>query len=239
VSAPFLELRGATKRYPAARGGEVVALDRVDLAVEPGSFVAVAGPSGGGKTTLLGLLALLDRPTEGRVLLEGRDLAGLSEAERSRMRRRLGVVFQATPSIRGLPVWENVAYPLVPLGVTGRDRRARAAAVLDRVGIGGLLDQRPEDLSGGELQRMGIARALVGDPRALVADEPTSNLDPASAAAVVAILRAVHARGATVVVATHAPEILGAATVVHALEGGRLRNASGDAATPLGDAARP
>jgi putative ABC transport system ATP-binding protein len=222
VTAPFLELREATRRYPAARGGEVSALDRVSLSVEPGSFVAVAGPSGGGKTTLLGLLALLDRPTEGRVLLEGRDLSEVSEAERSRMRRRIGVVFQATPSIRGLPVWENVAYPLVPLGVAGRERRARAAAVLEQVGIGGFLDQRPEDLSGGELQRMGIARALVGEPRALVADEPTSNLDPASAAAVGAILRAVHARGATVVVATHAPDLLEVAGRVHVLEAGRL-----------------
>jgi putative ABC transport system ATP-binding protein len=222
VTAPFLELREATKRYPAARGGEVSALDRVSLSVEPGSFVAVAGPSGGGKTTLLGLLALLDRPTAGRVLLEGRDLAEVSEAERARMRRRIGVVFQATPSIRGLPVWENVAYPLVPLGAASRERRTRAAAVLEQVGIGGLLDQRPEDLSGGELQRMGIARALVGEPRALVADEPTSNLDPASAAAVGAILRAVHARGATVVVATHAPELLELASRVHVLEAGRL-----------------
>jgi pimeloyl-ACP methyl ester carboxylesterase len=134
VSGPLLELRDATRRYRGGGAREVLALDRVTLAVEPGSFVAVSGPSGGGKTTLLALLALLDRPTAGRVLLEGRDLAGVSEAERSRLRRRLGIVFQATPAIRGLPVWENVTYPLIPLGAGGRERRARAAALLERVG---------------------------------------------------------------------------------------------------------
>jgi putative ABC transport system ATP-binding protein len=185
-------------------------------------FVAVTGPSGGGKSTLLALLAALDRPTVGRVALDGRDLSAASEAERTRARRRVGLVFQSAPMLRRLPAWENVALPLVPRGVPASDRRARALQALDRVGLAVRAESPPEELSAGEAQRVGVARALVTGPDLLVADEPTSSLDARSAASVVDLLAAFHAAGGTVVVATHDPALLARAGRVVVLEAGRL-----------------
>lgn len=190
----------------------------------------MTGPSGGGKTTLLSLLVALERPTSGVVRVDGADLGAASEAERSRVRRRVGFAFQGAPQVRRLPVWENVTLALVPTGVGAAARRARAAEVLARVGLGALLDERPERLSGGELQRVALARALVTSPPVLVADEPTSNLDRASAGVVLDVLRAEHARGTTVLVATHDPALLALATATYAMEAGRLRATGGTAA---------
>jgi len=201
---------------------EVRALDGVSLSVARGAFLAVTGPSGGGKTTLLSLLAALDRPTGGVVLFDGEDLGGAAEPERARVRRRLGIVFQSSPMIPGLPLWENVTYPLVPRGVPSRERRRIAGALLQRVGIAHRDGARPEELSGGERQRVGIARALAGDPEAILADEPTSDLDRDTAAAVVALLREFHASGRTVVVATHDEDLEALATVTCRLRGGRV-----------------
>ncbi len=219
---PALELEHVHKRWRGARG-EVDAVVDVTLAVPRGAFVALRGPSGGGKTTLLSLAAALERPTSGRVRLEGVDLGAASEAERSRLRRRLGFAFQASCHLRRLPVWENVTLALVPLGVGVADRRARAEEALARVGLRALEDERPERLSGGEQQRLSLARALVGSPPFLFADEPTAALDPASAAVVIRVLREEHARGATLLVATHDPSLLALATLVGVLERGRLR----------------
>lgn len=218
----LLEAREVTKRYAGRREGGTTALHGVSLAVPRGAFAVLSGPSGGGKTTLLSLLGALDTPTTGAVLFDGRDLSGVSEAERSRVRRRIGFVFQSTPTIRGLPVWQNVTYALVPTGVGARARRDRAHALLARVGLSSLLDERPTALSGGELQRVGIARALAADPVALLADEPTSSLDRASGEAIAALLADVHRAGPTVVVATHDPRILSLATTSFVLDAGRL-----------------
>ena len=174
---PAFEVRDAARVFRAGRGKVIRALDGLSLSIPRGAFLAVTGPSGGGKTTLLALLGALDRPTQGSVLFDGSDIGSASESERSRVRRRLGIVFQQAHMIRGLPLWENVTYPLIPRGVRAPERRKIAAELLARVGIGGREGSSPEELSGGERQRVGIARALAADPEVLLADEPTSDLD--------------------------------------------------------------
>ena len=208
--------------FRARSGTRVRALDGVSLAVPRGAFLAVTGPSGCGKTTLLALLGALDRPSAGTVRFDASDLGEASDAERSRIRRRLGIVFQQSHMIRGLPLWENVTYPLVPRGVPGRERRRIAVRLLERVGVPGRENAHPEELSGGERQRVGIARALAGDPEAVLADEPTSDLDRESAVAVVTLFREIHAAGTTLVVATHDPAIEALASGTCRLRDGRL-----------------
>jgi putative ABC transport system ATP-binding protein len=214
---PLFETRGASRLFRDVR-----ALDGVTLSVPRGALLAVTGPSGCGKTTLLSLLGALDRPTGGAVLFDGEDLGAASEPERSRVRRRLGIVFQSSPMIPLLPLWENVTWPLVPRGVPLRERRRIGEGLLERVGIRGRDGARPEELSGGERQRVGVARALAGDPVAILADEPTSDLDRETAAAVVALLREFHASGRTVVAATHDPAIESLATMTCRLRDGRV-----------------
>lgn len=221
---PAVEAVALARRWRSARG-EVVAVADATLTVEAGAFVAVTGPSGGGKTTLLSLLAGLERPSAGRVRVLGVDLAAASDAERSRLRRRVGFGFQGAPAVRRLAVWENVTLALVPEGVPARARRERAAAALARLGVAALLDERPERLSGGEAQRVGLARALVDAPALVFADEPTAALDAASADAVTRALAEERARGATVIVATHDPRVAALATAAHVMEAGRLRPA--------------
>ncbi len=213
------------RSFTDRRGRIVTALAGVSLAIERGAFVGFSGPSGCGKTTLLSLLGGLDRPTAGRVELDGVDLGGASDAALSRARRGVGFVFQHAPVLRGLALWENVTYPLVPLGVPTVERRERAVALLRDVGLDDRIDERPEVLSGGERQRLGVARALVADPPLLIADEPTSQLDDAAARDVIALLRAAHDAGRTVLVATHDARLLAQAGAVHRMAAGRLVSA--------------
>jgi putative ABC transport system ATP-binding protein len=207
TARPLFEARDVARAFRSGSGTMVEAIAGVSISVPRGAFFAVTGPSGCGKTTLLTLLAALDRPSRGAVLFDGRDLGGASGAERSRVRRRLGLVFQHAPMIRGLPLWENVTYPLVPRGKRPRERRRIAAELLERVGVAGRENARPEELSGGERQRVGIARAFAAAPEAIVADEPTSNLDSGTAAAITDLFLEAHRHGTTILVATHDPHL--------------------------------
>jgi putative ABC transport system ATP-binding protein len=205
----LFEVRGLRKRY---RLGTVVieALRGVDLDVARGELVVVAGTSGSGKTSLLNLLGCLDEPDEGQVTFEGQDLAALSPAEKTRLRRQqLGFVFQSFNLLPVLSAFENVEYPLWIDGVPRAERRRRAEEALAAVGLADRLRHRPDQLSGGERQRVSLARALVHDPLAILADEPTANLDSHTAAAILDLLARMNAeRGTTFVFATHDPAIV-------------------------------
>jgi len=182
----------------------VAALDGVTLTVRRGEFVAVMGPSGSGKSTLLNVIAGLERPTSGWVRVDGEDLAALDEAGLAGHRsKRVGMVFQAFNLLPRYRVVDNVALPLIFAGVPRAERTARARALLDRLGMSSRAEHRTNELSGGELQRAAIARALVGGPAILLADEPTGNLDSANGAALIALLDELNRGGQTVLLVTH------------------------------------
>jgi putative ABC transport system ATP-binding protein len=222
-----LEARSVRKLFRAGTRAEVRALDGVSLVIPAGCFAVLTGPSGSGKTTLLALLGALDRPTAGQALFDGADLATLSDTALARVRRRVGLILQSYALLPGLPVWENVTYALVPRGVPPRRRWEVARALLARLGLEGRLLDRARDLSGGEQQRVAAARALAGEPEVLLADEPTSNLDEASAAVLRELLGEQHRAGKTVVVSTHDARLLALGQRHFELVGGRLKGDEG------------
>jgi len=230
----LLELRGVSRRYQ--QGSQVVqALDRVDLDVDEGEFVAVVGPSGSGKSTLLHLAGGLDQPDTGTVRLGGRDLATLSIGDRARLRRReIGFVFQFFHLIPTLTVAENVELPLLLDG--SRDRNGTVPAMLERLGIAHRAAHLPAELSGGEMQRTAIARALVSEPTLLLADEPTGNLDSATGEVILEVLTdAVAASGTACVMVTHDRDAAGRADrVLHVRDGRFDEEEAPLAAAPAG-----
>jgi putative ABC transport system ATP-binding protein len=218
-------VRGLT-RVLGSGDTRVEALRGVDLTLEPGEFVAVTGPSGSGKSTLLHLIAGLDRPTGGSVRVGGYDLGSWDDEGRTLLRRRwIGMIFQAFHLLDTMTALENVALPLTIAGWGRRPARVRAAQTLERVGLGPRLHHRPQQLSGGEQQRVAIARALVIDPLILLADEPTGNLDSATGAQVMALLRGLAGqRRHTILLVTHDPAQAAAADRVVVLHDGRVVN---------------
>jgi putative ABC transport system ATP-binding protein len=215
-------LARASKAY--RRGAsEVRALEAVDLSVDEGECLAIMGPSGSGKSTLLSLLGCLDRPSEGDVFLDGVPVAALQDKERSRLRNRtIGFVFQSFHLIPQLTVLENVETPLLYGAVPAAEWRSRARAALDTVGLTHRADHRPTELSGGEAQRAAIARALVGSPRLILADEPTGNLDSTTGEEIAGLLFALNAQGRTVVLVTHNEALARRAERIVRLRDGRI-----------------
>jgi len=202
---PVAELVGLTKVYYKPDGSILVeALRGIDLTIERGEFIAIMGASGSGKSTLMNLLGCLDRPTAGRYVLDGHDVATLPDDELSRIRgKRIGFVFQAFNLISELNIMENVEVPLFYQGAPRQERRARAIDRLRLVGLGDRLEHRPKELSGGQQQRVAIARALVSDPAIIMADEPTGNLDSRTGNAILDLFETLHAGGMTIIMVTH------------------------------------
>ncbi|MEU9006899.1 ABC transporter ATP-binding protein [Streptomyces sp. NPDC048551] len=217
------QLTGVTKRY--RRGKETVdALDGVDLTIEDGGRLVIQGPTGGDKSTLLQMLGALDRPTAGQVVLDGLDLATVSEARLTRVRAEsIGFVFQSFNLIPTLTAQENVETALVPLRLKAAERRARAAGALESVGLGERTGHLPGELSGGQQQRVAIARALVKKPKVLLADEPTGNLDESMRDEVMDLLEGLwKEHGLTFVMVTHDSALARRAPRVATIRGGRV-----------------
>lgn len=214
----MIELRGVTKVYEEGRSGALVAVDGVSLTIAPATITVIRGPSGSGKTTLLSLVGAMARPTSGRILVEGRETTSLPERFLTEVRRRtFGFVFQQGNLLPGLTTLENVMLPAFPLGVPRPALVARARTLLERLAISHRADAKAEWLSGGEAQRAAIARALVNDPRVLVADEPTAQLDSRLSGEFMEIVAGLRAGGMTVLIASHDPVVYEAAVVDRAL----------------------
>jgi putative ABC transport system ATP-binding protein len=204
----MIELRDVTKAFNHGRPNELWAVRGISLVVEPRRLTVLKGPSGSGKTTLLSMIGCLSRPTAGRITLDRRPVSGLPERFATQVRREsFGFVFQQLNLVRGLSVLENVMLPAFPTGRDYRALRRAARALLDRFGIAARCDQRVELLSGGEAQRTAICRALINDPRVLIADEPTANLDSSSSKVFLDIANDLVAEGKTVLVSSHDPAI--------------------------------
>uniref|UniRef100_UPI00260A1134 ABC transporter ATP-binding protein n=1 Tax=Desulfoluna sp. TaxID=2045199 RepID=UPI00260A1134 len=219
----IVEVREVRKVY---RQGdvEVPALSGVSLSIDPGAFLALAGPSGSGKTTLLNLIGGLDVPDDGEIRVDGRVLGALSATALTELRlHRIGFVFQAYNLIPVLTAVENAEYVMLLQGIPKRERRERAMAVLDEVGLSGLSHRRPAELSGGQQQRVAVARAVVSQPAIVLADEPTANLDSATGAGLLAMMREMNeTKGVTFVFSTHDAMVMAAAREVIRMKDGRL-----------------
>ena len=205
--APLIRLEGITKHY--RMGGETIAaLDGIDLEVARNDYIAFIGSSGSGKSTMMNILGCLDTPTSGRYFLNGRDVAGMSDAELARTRNEeIGFIFQSFNLLTRATAVQNVMQPLIYRGVRPAERLRRATEAMARVGLEHRLDHLPNQLSGGQRQRVAIARALCSEPSILLADEPTGNLDSTTAADIMSLFDTLHAEGQTVIIVTHEPDI--------------------------------
>ncbi len=222
---PLIQTENLTKTYGKG-DATVIALDHVNMSVNPGEFVAVMGPSGCGKSTLLHLLGGLDQPTEGRVMIDGSSLSTLSDNELTRLRRRkIGFIFQFFNLIPILSSVENAALPLVLDGQNSAQARQKATEWLQKVGLGNRLSSRPDQLSGGQQQRVAIARALISDPTLILADEPTGNLDSRASDEIAGLLHQVAKEwGRAVLMVTHDPRLAAYADRIIFLKDGKLVN---------------
>lgn len=218
----MIQLSAITRCYRMG-GNEVYALAGIDLGIDAGAYVAITGPSGSGKSSLLNLIGCLDRPSSGRYLLDDEDVARMDDERISALRnRKIGFVFQSFFLLPRLTVLENVLLPMRYAGAPDAGAESRARGLLDRVGLSNRLDHKPGELSGGQQQRAAIARALVRQPRLLLADEPTGNLDSRSAADVLGLIDELHAEGQTIVLVTHDAEVAARAPRHVRLRDGRI-----------------
>lgn len=237
----MIDLTGVSKVYPVKSGGQVVALDGVNLHVDRGSIHGIVGRSGAGKSTLIRCLTALEKPTEGHIVVDGLDLSMLSGSALRAARRRIGMVFQAANLLDARTAADNIGYPLKLAGVPRAQRRERVEELLELVGLEGRGDSYPSQLSGGQRQRVGIARALADNPAVLLCDEPTSALDTESTAQILSLLRHVRdVAGVTVVIITHemavVREICDSVTLLghgQVLQTGPLEEVVADPSTPL------
>jgi len=220
-----LVLENVVKVYKAS-GVETQALKGISLKIYRGDFIAIMGPSGSGKTTLLNIMGLLDKPTSGRVLIDGIEASRLSSSELARIRNyKIGFVFQFFNLVNRLTVLENIEMPLIPRGIPRPKRVEMAtAALIKAAGDPSWLPKKPSQLSGGQQQRVAIARAIVGEPEILLADEPTGNIDTASSKIVVNTFKKLNEAGATIVVVTHNPEVAHCIQKIYIIRDGLLVN---------------
>jgi putative ABC transport system ATP-binding protein len=231
---PLIKLDGLTKVFYTDEV-ETHALSDVHLDIKQGEYVAIAGPSGCGKTTLLSILGLLDTPTDGAYVLDGRAVANLTAADRARVRnRQIGFIFQAFNLIGDLTVYENVELPLTYRGLSGAERKRRVTDALEKVGMSHRVKHYPAQLSGGQQQRVAVARAVAGDPAILLADEPTGNLDSSNGEAVMELLRELHRGGATICMVTHDPRYAAHADRTIELFDGRVLEEHDQPTAPAG-----
>jgi putative ABC transport system ATP-binding protein len=204
-SVPLIHLESVTKVFVTDEV-ETHALAGIHIDIKKGEYVSISGPSGCGKSTLLAILGLLDTPSDGTYVLNGKPVSGLKMQERARIRNReIGFIFQAFNLIGDLTVYENVELPLTYRGTPGAERKKMVHEALEKVGMSHRVKHYPSQLSGGQQQRVAVARALVGSPSVLLADEPTGNLDSANGEAVMDLMRELHRNGATIVMVTHDP----------------------------------
>jgi putative ABC transport system ATP-binding protein len=221
---PIIDAQHVSRVF-AMPAGPVTAVRDITLQIAAGEHVAVTGPSGCGKSTLLHMIGVVDAPTSGRLLFDGRDIAALSDGARSLLRlRQIGFVFQRFFLLPMLTASENVELPQAEAGVGKAERRARTRELLEYVGLGARADHRPSQLSGGEMQRVAIARALANQPRVLLADEPTGELDEATGGQIAALLDRVNTDGTALVIVTHDPALAGRARRVLAMRDGRIES---------------
>ena len=218
----LIRLSDVTKVYATGDVG-VRALDGVSLTIDQGDCVAIMGSSGSGKSTMMNLLGCLDRPTSGRYELAGRAVSDLGKRDLARVRNQfIGFVFQQFNLLPRTSALDNVALPLVYAGVAAEERKRRAAAALERVGLGARMDHRPNQLSGGQQQRVAIARAIVNEPKVILADEPTGALDSRTSVEVMAVFQGLWRAGITVVLVTHEPDIAAYAARVVRMSDGKI-----------------
>ena len=224
----ILEMRDICKDYPMGKGVAHI-LKNVNLDVGEGEYLAIMGPSGSGKTTLMNLIGCLDVPTSGSYLLGGRDITQCTNKQLAEVRNKeLGFVFQSFNLLPKLTALDNVALPLLYGGVKKEERRERARAALETVGLSDRVDHRPDQLSGGQCQRVAIARAIVGKPRLLLADDPTGALDSASGAQVMELFQQLHADGSTIIMITHDRGIAHHADTIMTIKDGILSGGEND-----------
>lgn len=220
----MIEIKDVTKIYNGGKAGEVKALDDVSLTIEDGEFVAVTGESGSGKSTLLNLIGALDAPTQGKIYVGGQDISGFSEEQAAKFRREnVGFVFQGFYLEESFSVLVNVEIPLILRGADEKEREARAREMLEKFDLADKAEAMPAQLSGGQMQRVCIARALAGGAKLVLADEPTGNLDSVSGSAVIDVFRKLADEGVTIVMVTHNKEFAARCDRIIELKDGRVQ----------------